>query len=462
MYDFFYLYKTKNIQNIKIFHGNNMNRDWKDFKSLHENIAGAREAFENACEILFRKMYSGKHVSQVAVKQGDGGIDIFIGELGIEPIIVIQCKFFLESFEESQKQQIRESFETAVTSKKYELGKWILCIPRVIDIDETSWWFKWKHKNISKHSQSNQFIELMNGNNLIDLMKEHDIYHRIFKIEDSIKIDEIHRHFIKIQKETSTNEHINVNTILFNNYTKKSEPFYCERDQDDSYNASLKLGNIWVFGRSGVGKTTLINRNLIQNKIEYLFCDLSPITIDSVEKVLEEIICSIEEKFELRKCSKETNLIKQIVKLLNDLVNDNIVIVIDELAVDDIELLRSIASSFISLVTHYSNVTTQKDLKFVISTIAEPKQIIQNRSKASEHFQYMCCDNWEYKITELFDILNSTLDLKINDTNKTYILQQSKNSPRILKNIFRKLLVTSNYSEEKIQQMVKLTLQESY
>lgn len=111
-----------------------MNRDWRDFKSLFGNLAGAREEFENACETLFNKIYSKDHVSQVAVKQGDGGIDIFIGELGVEPITVIQCKFFLDTFDEAQKSQIRDSFNSAIDSNKFELKEWILCIPRVIDM----------------------------------------------------------------------------------------------------------------------------------------------------------------------------------------------------------------------------------------------------------------------------------------------------------------------------------------
>ena len=52
-----------------------MSRDWFDFKALHSNFAGAREAFENACETLFRKIHQGRNVQQVKVKQGDGGID---------------------------------------------------------------------------------------------------------------------------------------------------------------------------------------------------------------------------------------------------------------------------------------------------------------------------------------------------------------------------------------------------
>ena len=97
-----------------------MNRNWPDFISLYGNIEGARAAFEDACETLFRKKYHTKHVSKVKVKKGDSGIDIFVGELGIEPITVLQCKFFLDTIGDSQKQQIRESFNTAISSEKKE------------------------------------------------------------------------------------------------------------------------------------------------------------------------------------------------------------------------------------------------------------------------------------------------------------------------------------------------------
>ena len=85
---------------------------------------------------------------------------IRIRKIGIEPIIVIQCKFFLDAFENSQKSQIRESFDSAIKSEQYELKEWILCVPRVIDIDESSWWSKWKNKKIAEHSKSLDFIKL--------------------------------------------------------------------------------------------------------------------------------------------------------------------------------------------------------------------------------------------------------------------------------------------------------------
>jgi len=175
-----------------------MQRDWRDFKALYGNIAGAREAFEKACESLFRKMYSDKNVKSVAVKKGDGGIDVFIGEMGIKPITVIQCKFFLEEFGDAQKGQIRESFKTAIESNEYELENWILCVPRELPIDEASWWSKWKSKMLIRYRKPDNFITLKNGNELIDLMKTHKVYDSVFQIVESLLIKDTNEKISKL------------------------------------------------------------------------------------------------------------------------------------------------------------------------------------------------------------------------------------------------------------------------
>ena len=174
-----------------------MQRDWRDFKALYGNIEGARAAFEIACESLFKKIHHPENVQIIAVKQGDGGIDVYIGEFGTEPITVIQCKFFLDQFAESQYAQIRDSFKTAVESTDYELKNWILCVPRELPTEETSWWSKWKDRMIKEHGKSKEFITLKNGNELIDLMKEHDIYNTVFQMNDSLMIKDTHEKLTK-------------------------------------------------------------------------------------------------------------------------------------------------------------------------------------------------------------------------------------------------------------------------
>jgi len=194
-----------------------MNRDWHDFKALYGNIEGAREGFEKACETLFRKVYFPQYASQMAVRQGDDGIDIFIGKFAIEPIVVIQCKFFLEKFDVGQKKQIRDSFTRAKNSTNYELKEWILAIPRVIDIDENSWWFKWVEKQDVP-------IRLINGNELIDLMKKHDVYNQVFQMKDSLLLKEIHNVLIPKKKKIT---HLSDENVFLKNifrYLERKQP----------------------------------------------------------------------------------------------------------------------------------------------------------------------------------------------------------------------------------------------
>lgn len=434
-----------------------MDRDWRDFKSINGNIAGAREAFENACETLFRLIHDGQHVSQVRVKSGDGGIDIFIGELGIEPITVIQCKFFLEDFGDSQKAQIRKSFKSAVESEKYDLKKWILCIPRIIDIDENSWWFKWKHKELEKIGKDKSFIQLRNGNYLIDEFKHYKIYNTIFKIDDSIKIDEIHKALIspkKIHLKPS-----NHTLILFNHYTEACDKYYHPRKIDSALINNLEINNVWVYGKSGKGKTTLINRNLIQEKIHFCFCDLSPIIIEKKEDVINEILYCIEDSLDIKRNNEEVNGIKCIVKLLNKAKKDKYIIVIDELSLKTDILYSEIANELNQLVIHYNNLRKSDTLRFIISTINNPIDSLENLNKASELFQFIDCNDWENELSNLFDILDSALGTNL-EKFKSKIVESSNHSPRMLKNIFRKIILSHDLSEKSIAEIISKTIKE--
>lgn len=167
-----------------------MERDWRDFKALNGNIEGARAAFELACEKLFRKMFPENFVQVVRANPGDEGIDILVGEIEGEPIKVFQCKFFLEQTGETQKGDIRDSFKRAIESKEYKMSEWTLCIPKTLDIAEHKWWSGWKSRSQQKHSIP---IHLKNGNELIELMKEHGLYERVFQIDRELIIDSIHK-----------------------------------------------------------------------------------------------------------------------------------------------------------------------------------------------------------------------------------------------------------------------------
>ena len=203
-----------------------------------------------------------------------------------------------------------------------------------------------------------------------------------------------------------------------------------------------------------------MNRNLKKNNYDYCYCDLSPISIKNSADVLEEILCVIEEKFEMERSVTERNKIKQINQILCNAGAKKITIVIDELSVKENLTFIDIASDLLNLVTHFCNNSEQEDMKFVVSTISAPEDIIENRSKAAEYFQDLNCDDWSADIAKLFDVLNVSLNLNLSNIFKEQILDSSQFSPRILKSIFRKIVSVDDLNSNAIDRVIELTISE--
>jgi hypothetical protein len=160
------------------------NRDWSYLKDSY-GVETARSKFQKICETLFRKINISDNVQSIKCNPGDEGIDIFIGEIGVEPITVIQCKYFIEEIGDSQKAQIRQSFDTAISSKEYIMKEWVLCLPTELNIKNHKWWCDWKSK------QSFNQIRLILGNELIEKLKLYELYSYAFDDKSDQKLDQI-------------------------------------------------------------------------------------------------------------------------------------------------------------------------------------------------------------------------------------------------------------------------------
>jgi hypothetical protein len=100
----------------------------------------------------------------------------------------------LDGIGESQKKQIRESFKTCIETEEYELNNWNLCIPIVMDIEQTKWWFGWKTKMEKKY---NKKIFLYDGSRLLGLLKEYNLFNEIFDVTDTQMIEAIYEELVK-------------------------------------------------------------------------------------------------------------------------------------------------------------------------------------------------------------------------------------------------------------------------
>ena len=146
--------------------------EW-DFRYLQGKYgdAGAREKFEEICLALLMEEYPGQPVHTIRPSQGDGGIDVMIGDYS-KPIHVFQCKYFLDRIGKSQKDQIQKSFRTARDNPDFTMEKWTLLIPQDLSQSEMSWWSKWK----SEREAPDLTIDYLGQKELIAKLRKHALY----------------------------------------------------------------------------------------------------------------------------------------------------------------------------------------------------------------------------------------------------------------------------------------------
>jgi len=163
-----------------------MERDFRYLRDQHGD-AGAREVFEKICSVLLAAIYPNESHS-IRSSQGDGGIDIFVGDFSA-PGENFQCKYFIDGINKSQRGQIQNSFNTAIESKDYTMKRWVLCVPCNLSIAEMTWWSSWRLENQNRHKIK---IDLWDGTRLITEMKKQSIYDTAFDDDIRKLLDEIH------------------------------------------------------------------------------------------------------------------------------------------------------------------------------------------------------------------------------------------------------------------------------
>jgi hypothetical protein len=106
-------------------------------------VAGAREKFEELIAHLIRS--ERPDTERIRIARGDGGIDGHEDNL-TDPtgVDVYQIKFFPDGIGDSQKAQLRDSFNRVRESNVFTTKSWTLCLPIDMGLDEKKWFDGWK------------------------------------------------------------------------------------------------------------------------------------------------------------------------------------------------------------------------------------------------------------------------------------------------------------------------------
>lgn len=344
-----------------------MEKDWLILVEKYD-LDSARSRFENICEALFKRLYPDKSVRTVRVSQGDGGIDIFIGEIGIEPIDVIQCKFFASGIGDSQKSQIRQSFKTMIESKDYTTKSWTLCIINKLDLNQNIWWSTWKDKFEKKYLLPKTFINLKDGSELIDLLKQNNLYNSSFDLDDSIRIEKLYNKIIK----EATVPAINILDVLkkasypllqVRNYIENKTKAHIIRNETKAISdwviskLPIDKKNVLILkGEKGLGKSAIL-----KNVYEKLEKENYWVVGIKADKFYSKSIHDLEGKL-FENQLKFDQIITEVEKS-----NNKLVIIIDQ--IDALSLTLSSSREFIETYNKLiSQLQNNKNIRVIISS----------------------------------------------------------------------------------------------
>ena len=103
--------------------------------------------FELLVVSLLKALYPGIDIKHIDGQSGDQGLDIITGYLDENPTIW-QCKSFANGIKASQKQQIKDSLNSAL--HHYNPRRWVLCLSTDLDAKVLRWWQQLTKSNVNR------------------------------------------------------------------------------------------------------------------------------------------------------------------------------------------------------------------------------------------------------------------------------------------------------------------------
>lgn len=247
-----------------------------------------------------------------------------------------------------------------------------------------------------------------------------------------------------------------LNKVLFDVYGPEKEAYYLERNADQKFSAYLDAYSIWISGESGCGKTTLILRNLYQNKKDFKFINLVHCVdfdiLDVFVEIHQQLVEIIDEKSETKEFDKIHKVLAAICSLISKVsVDGELIIFIEEIPLPDSpDLLKEFITQLNALLILNRTKNPSCDLKIVLSSIDSPTQHIKaSQNKIHEIFKFFQETSWNRdELNSLITMIMKGLGKNLTDSETNKIITSANGSPRFVKNFIRDYIITKPTSPD--------------
>lgn len=239
--------------------------------------------------------------------------------------------------------------------------------------------------------------------------------------------------------------------VLFEIYKKEYEPYFLKRDIDSTVESYLLGHSLWIYGTSGVGKTTSILHALLAKGNEPLLINMAGIGANST---LEEIFVWIYNEVAL--FLRETELApnnyqmcaRKIVTLLDKhFANKPVYVLVEEIPFEG-ESFKTFVNSFSSLVVSNGLSGNTAEVHFVLSSIEDPTPHLQpNLKKVKSIVKFLEFGQWTFEeCAGLIELIRNNITVPaIRNTEE--LISKCSCLPRHIKYVLRESYQTGNTKE---------------
>lgn len=234
--------------------------------------------------------------------------------------------------------------------------------------------------------------------------------------------------------------------VLFEIYKNDNAPYFLCREVDRDVESYLSSHSLWIYGDSGVGKSTSISHALLSQGRQVLLINMAGIPENStLEEIFEWIyneVAGVVGESSIAPGSYQLSIKKIIEMLDTHYAGQSVYVLVEEIPFSG-ESFRNFVYSFSSLVVSDKLTGKFADVHFVLSSIDNPTlHVPKSLQKIKSMMKFLRFDLWtEEECNSLIDLISRNISIP-HISNRADMITRCGNLPRPIKSILREVYHT--------------------
>lgn len=234
--------------------------------------------------------------------------------------------------------------------------------------------------------------------------------------------------------------------VLFEIYKNDNAPYFLCREVDRDVESYLSSHSLWIYGDSGVGKSTSISHALLSQGRQVLLINMAGIPESStLEEIFEWIyneVAGVVGESSIAPGSYQLSIKKIIEMLDTHYAGQSVYVLVEEIPFSG-ESFRNFVYSFSSLVVSDKLTGKFADVHFVLSSIDNPTlHVPKSLQKIKSMMKFLRFDLWtEEECNSLIDLISRNISIP-HISNRADMITRCGNLPRPIKSILREVYHT--------------------